>query len=102
MSEVTPARSYIYKDLAFRFILNPPLPLMYPVLSFLALSFVSAVVSTSLYWDGRVPATMTNSDLDLSLGPYLTFVSASFLFNSLMLSPYSVVKGSEAASRVSN
>ncbi|KIK69897.1 hypothetical protein GYMLUDRAFT_34291 [Collybiopsis luxurians FD-317 M1] len=54
---------------------------MSPVLTFLVLSFVSAVASTSLYWDGRVPATMTDSDLDLSLGPYLT-----------------VVKGSEAAS----
>ncbi|KAJ4482474.1 hypothetical protein J3R30DRAFT_2179165 [Lentinula aciculospora] len=45
------------------------------------LSTVIVVSSTSVYWDGRVPQTMTEWDVDSSIGPYLT-----------------VVKGSEAAS----
>ncbi|KAJ3729384.1 hypothetical protein C8R42DRAFT_693379 [Lentinula raphanica] len=49
------------------------------------LLFLSTIVSgssaASLYWDGRVPQTMTASDLDSSTGPFL-----------------SVVKGSESAS----
>ncbi|KAJ3988390.1 hypothetical protein F5890DRAFT_1550607 [Lentinula detonsa] len=47
----------------------------------LLLSAIAASSASSLYWDGRVPQTMTESDLDSSIGPYLT-----------------VVKGSEAAS----
>ncbi|KAJ3886313.1 hypothetical protein GG344DRAFT_90957 [Lentinula edodes] len=36
-----------------------------------------ALATASLYWDGRVPQTMTESDLDSSIGPYLTVVKGS-------------------------
>lgn len=37
---------------------------------------IITVVWASLYWDGRVTQTMNESDLDSSIGPYLTLVPA--------------------------
>lgn len=46
--------------------------------SLVSLSFLlfSSVAATPLLWDGRAPFNLTNSDLNASIGPYLTYVTS--------------------------